>query len=95
MDFSTDWAANALSLAGHNEILLIIPVVVLSFVSCTALALLFIYWRNSLGKKRSLNTEETEILEKLWDGIQKMDERMTNLETIILESKRERDRSER
>jgi phage shock protein B len=35
-------------------------------------------------ENRSLNDEESELLQELWDGIQKMDDRMTNLETIVL-----------
>ena len=33
---------------------------------------------------RSLNTEEGEILQDIWQGLQKMEDRIVNLETIMI-----------
>lgn len=68
---------------------------ILLFAFMIVVVCLLFGWLKGIGKNRNLNNEEGETLEKLWDGMQKMDERMTNLETILLESKRERERSER
>ena len=40
---------------------------------------------------RSLTDQEGATLEELWDGLQKMEDRMLNLETILLSRDRERD----
>ena len=67
---------------------------ILIFAFMIVVVCLLFSWLKRIGTTRGLNNEEGEILEKLWDGMQRMDERMTNLETILLESKRERERNE-
>lgn len=46
-------------------------------------SLLFGTIRNR-DRRSSLSVEEGEMLEKLWKGVQKMEDRITNLETILI-----------
>lgn len=44
---------------------------------------------NYRRRSRSLTQEEDEILRNLWDGLGKMEDRIGNLETILLQKRRE------
>lgn len=41
-------------------------------------------------KSSELTDEEGETLQEIWSGLKKMEDRMTNLETILLRGDRER-----
>jgi len=41
--------------------------------------------------RRALSDEEDEMLQKVWEGLQKMEERVMNLETILMRRTREHD----
>lgn len=44
---------------------------------------------NYRRRSRSLTQEEDEILRNLWEGLGKMEDRIGNLETILLQKRRE------
>ena len=41
-------------------------------------------------KSSELTDEEGEMLQEIWSGLRKMEDRVTNLETILLRGERER-----
>ena len=74
---------NALSWAG-------LLVVALAIGFCV-LALFFIVFMRAIGRSaqsRALTEEDSDMLRQLWDAQDRMEERLTNLETILLERRR-------
>ena len=43
---------------------------------------------NSSGKKKEGNMEETRLMQEIYRGLRKMEERVESLETIIMDKKR-------
>ena len=43
---------------------------------------------NSSGKKRESNMEEVRLMQEIYRGLRKMEERVESLETILMEKKR-------
>lgn len=54
------------------------------------MAMMFSVFKNR-GRGRSMTNEEGEMLQDIWKGLQKMEERITNLETILLHRKKVQD----
>ena len=71
-------------------VIIIVGIGCATAITIVFMALMFGEIKRRKGK-RSLTDEEGEILQQLWDGIQKMEDRITNLETILLNRSKARD----
>lgn len=55
-----------------------------------SMAMLFSVIKNR-RRQRTLTNDEGEVLEQVWDGLQKMEDRINNLETIMLHRQKMQD----
>lgn len=73
-----------------------VALVVLTAIVCGTVVLLFLIaalFRSVRARenRRTLSDDEGNVLEQIWDGLQKMEDRVMNLETILLDRRRERE----
>ncbi|GEM_PF-5468424 len=72
-------------------VLAIVAMSCLTAVTIIFLLLIFATLTRRRGRRTRLTDEEVQSLEDIWSGLQKMENRMANLETILLERRRGRD----
>jgi len=61
-----------------------------AFAVLIVLILAVVWLLSRWASSRSLSDEESKMVLELWTGLQKMESRMANLETIFLDRSRER-----
>ena len=73
----------------------IFTIIMVSIGCGTAIVIVFLAMLFGLIKnrrrQRTLTNDEGEVLEQVWDGLQKMEDRINNLETIMLHRKKMQD----
>lgn len=89
-----DTGAIASTWAGGTHVS--VALVVLTAIVCGTVVLLFLIaalFRSVRARenRRTLSDDEGNVLEQIWDGLQKMEDRVMNLETILLDRRRERE----
>jgi hypothetical protein len=72
-------------------------IVVLSILSATlicCLPIVLVFWAVTRKRRQKQDRGDEELrLRRIWDGLQRMEERLDNIETIISPARRERTRA--
>lgn len=71
------------------EVFIITLVSIISGTLIVCLPVVLVFWMIARRRdKRMLSGEEEQLLRETFEGLRKMEERINNLETILLESER-------